>query len=183
MDEIFRETKSDPYYFEKRDSSVIIGVNIQKMSKWCFAPYMGSDTTDYGYDLMLTDLGNRYAISIGSEKGEKLLTKYAKNVTTALARDIQLVGQKKREIMNMPKQKFNFPTELIPELLRKNYEESSFWEKHSETCLACGSRSDGIGLGKGIKDKKLRLECCFKNFRNLRKKRFEQHTFELVEIG
>jgi NAD(P)H-flavin reductase/NAD-dependent dihydropyrimidine dehydrogenase PreA subunit len=50
-----------------------------------------------------------------------------------------LVGQKKREIMHMPQQKFDFPTELIPELLKKNYEESSFWEKHSETCLACGS--------------------------------------------
>jgi len=36
MDEIFRETKSDPYYFEKRDASIIIGVNIQKMNKWNF---------------------------------------------------------------------------------------------------------------------------------------------------
>jgi NAD(P)H-flavin reductase/NAD-dependent dihydropyrimidine dehydrogenase PreA subunit len=139
MDEIFRETKSDPFYFEKRSSSIIIGVNIQNMSKWCFAPFMGVATTDYGYDLMLTDLGNRYAINIGSQKGEDLLTKYAKNVTDAFARDVMLVGQKKREIMHMPQQKFDFPTELIPELLKKNYEESSFWEKHSETCLACGS--------------------------------------------
>ncbi|HJW65471.1 MAG TPA: 4Fe-4S dicluster domain-containing protein [Candidatus Bathyarchaeia archaeon] len=139
MDEIFRETKSDPYYFEKRNSSIIIGVNIQKMSKWCFAPVMGAGTTEYGYDIMLTDLGNRYAVSMGSEKGEELFSQYAKNVTDALARDVQLVGQKKREIMHMPQQKFEFPTELIPELLRKNYEESSFWEKHSETCLACGS--------------------------------------------
>ncbi|HLC01174.1 MAG TPA: Ni/Fe hydrogenase subunit beta, partial [Candidatus Bathyarchaeia archaeon] len=27
MDEIFRETKSDPYYFEKRNASIIIGVS------------------------------------------------------------------------------------------------------------------------------------------------------------
>jgi sulfhydrogenase subunit beta (sulfur reductase) len=95
MDEIFAETKSDPYYFEKRKSSIIIGVNIQRMSKWCFASYMGCATVEYGYDLMLTDLGNRYAINIGSQKGEELLEKYAKNVSNALARDIQLVGQKK----------------------------------------------------------------------------------------
>jgi NAD(P)H-flavin reductase len=139
MDEVFRETKSDPYYFEKRKSSVIIGVNIQKMSKWCFAPFMGCATIDFGYDLMLTDLGNRYAISLGSQKGEELLEKYAKNVTDALARDIQSVGQKKREIMGMAQQKFDFAPELIPELLRKSYGESVFWEKHSETCLACGS--------------------------------------------
>ncbi len=139
MDEIFRETKSDPYYFEKRKSSIIIGVNIQKMSKWCFAAHMGCATIDHGYDLMLTDLGNRYAISIGSQKGELLLDKYAKNVQNALARDIQLVGQKKREVIAMTQQKLDFSPELIPELLSKSYEKSAFWEKHSEKCLACGS--------------------------------------------
>lgn len=139
MDEIFRETKSDPYYFEKRNSTIIIGINIQKMSQWNFSPFMGCATVDYGYDLMLTDLGNRYAVTVGSLKGGELLSKYAKNVTSALARDIQLVGQKKREIVNMSKQKFDFPTEMIPELLKETYEESGFWENHSEKCLACGS--------------------------------------------
>ena len=139
MDEIFRETKSDPYYFEKRKSAIIIGVNIENMSKWCFAPHMGCATIDHGYDLMLTDLGDRYAINIGSEKGEELLEKYATNITDTLARDVQLVGQKKKKIMNMSQQKFNFPTELIPEMLSKAYEQSSFWQEHSEKCLACGS--------------------------------------------
>ncbi len=139
MDEIFREMKSDPYYFEKRNSSIIIGVNIQKMSKWNFSPFMGCATVDFGYDLMLTDLGNRYAISVGSQKGGELLSKYSTNLTNALARDIQLVGQKKREIVNMSQQKFDFPPEMIPQLLKMTYEESGFWEEHSEKCLACGS--------------------------------------------
>lgn len=139
MDEIFSETKSDPFYFEKRKNSIIIGVNIQKMSKWSFASYMGSDTVEYGYDLMLTDLGNRYAINIGSQKGEELLEKYSKNLSNARARDIQLVGQKKREIMNKTKQKLDFSAGLIPEMLSKFYGESAFWEKHAEDCLACGS--------------------------------------------
>jgi len=86
MDEIFRETKSDPYYFEKRNASIIIGVSMQKMSKWCFAPFMGCATVEHGYDLMLTDLGNRYAINVGSEKGEELLDMYAKNVECACTR-------------------------------------------------------------------------------------------------
>lgn len=139
MDEIFRETKSDPYYSDKRNSSIIIGVNIQKMSKWCFAPIMGCATIDYGFDLMLTDLGNRYAITVGSEKGEALLTKYGKNVSTAIARDVQMVSQKKTEILHMAQQKLDMSPDLIPELLSKAYEESDFWEKHSEKCLACGS--------------------------------------------
>jgi NAD(P)H-flavin reductase/formate hydrogenlyase subunit 6/NADH:ubiquinone oxidoreductase subunit I len=139
MDEIFRETKSDPYYFKKRDSSIIIGVNIQNMSKWNFSSAMGCETIDYGYDLMLTDLGSRYAITVGSQKGGELLTKYGVNVSAALARDIQAVGQKKREIMSKSQQKFDFAPELIPDLLKESYSRSGFWEKHSETCLACGS--------------------------------------------
>jgi NAD(P)H-flavin reductase/NAD-dependent dihydropyrimidine dehydrogenase PreA subunit len=139
MDEIFRETKSDPYYFKKRESSVIIGVNIQKMSKWNFSSYMGCAVIDYGYDIMLTDLGNRYAINVGSSKGEELLNKYAKGVTSALARDIQIAGQKKRELMNSTQQNFEFPPEMIPELLKNSYDKSDFWESHSEKCLACGS--------------------------------------------
>ena len=139
MDKVFAESKSDPYYAEKRKSSVIIGVNIQNMSQWCFAPSMGCASVDSGYDLMLTDLGDRYAISIGSKKGEELLEKYAKNVSNALATDVQLVEQKKREVTNMSQQKFDFNPEAIPELLSKSYENSSFWENHSEQCLGCGS--------------------------------------------
>jgi NAD(P)H-flavin reductase len=139
MDEIFRDTKSDPYYFKKRESSIIIGVNIQRMSKWNFSSFMGCSVIDYGYDLMLTDLGNRYGINVGSSKGEALLFKYAKNVTPALARDIQIAGQKKQQVWNMVQQKLDFPAELIPELLGASYAKSGFWESHSEKCLACGS--------------------------------------------
>ena len=39
----------------------------------------------------------------------------------------------------MSQQKFDFPPELIPELLKDSYGKSGFWEKHSEKCLACGS--------------------------------------------
>jgi NAD(P)H-flavin reductase/NAD-dependent dihydropyrimidine dehydrogenase PreA subunit len=139
MDEIFRETKSDAIYFKKRDAAIIIGINIQNMSKWNFSAYMGSATIDYGYDIMLTDLGNRYALIVGSQKGGELLAKFAKNVTPALARDMQIAGHKKREMMSMSQQKFDFPPELIPELLKDSYGKSGFWEKHSEKCLACGS--------------------------------------------
>jgi NAD(P)H-flavin reductase/formate hydrogenlyase subunit 6/NADH:ubiquinone oxidoreductase subunit I len=139
MDEIFRETKSDPYYFKKREASIIIGVNMQKMSKWNFSSYMGCAVIDYGYDIMLTDLGNRYAINVGSRKGEELLNKYANGVKAALARDIQIAGQKKRELMSSTQQNFLFPPEMIPELLKNSYDKSGFWENHSEKCLACGS--------------------------------------------
>lgn len=139
MDEIFKETKSDPYYLQKRDSSVIIGVNMQNVSEYCFAGSMGSAIIDHGYDLMLTDLGDKYAVEIGSQKGEELLSKYASEPRDAYAYEIQMVSRKKYEIMNAFEQQLDFPLELIPDLLKRNYDNSTFWEEHAEKCLSCGS--------------------------------------------
>jgi NAD(P)H-flavin reductase/formate hydrogenlyase subunit 6/NADH:ubiquinone oxidoreductase subunit I len=139
LDEVFKESKADPYYAEKRDASIIIGINIQTMTEWNFSAVMGSATVNQGYDLMLTDLGDKYAIDVGSDKGKQLLSGYAKNVRDAYANEVQLVERKKLEIINMSQQKLDFSPDLIPELLNQNYANVPFWEKHSEKCLACGS--------------------------------------------
>jgi len=139
MDEVFKETNSDPYYLKKRESSIIIGVNMQNISKWCFAGSMGCATIDHGYDLMLTDLGDRYAIDIGSKKGEELLAEYMQELRDAYAYEVQIVGRKKHQIMNIFEQRLDFSIDLLPDLLKKNYENSAFWEEHSEKCLSCGS--------------------------------------------
>ena len=78
-------------------------------------------------------------MNVGSEKGQKLLAKYAKNVEEALARDTQLVGQKKQEIMAKTEQKLEIAPELIPEMIGKFYADNAFWEKHAEKCFSCGS--------------------------------------------
>ena len=126
MDEVFRETKSDPYYSEKRQNSLIIGINIQKMSKWNFSTFMGCATVDYGYDLMLTDLGTKYTVETGSKKGEELLARYATNLRDAYANEVQMVGRKKMEMLNMSQQKLDFAPDSIPELLKHNYANSAF---------------------------------------------------------
>ena len=65
LDKVFSDEYEDYNYLEKREESVLIGVNIQNVWEWCFAASMGTATTDSGYDLMLTDLGDAYAIDIG----------------------------------------------------------------------------------------------------------------------
>ena len=139
MDEVFRETKSDPYYRKKRESSIIIGVNMEKVSKWCFASSMGCATVEDGYDLMLTDIGDEYFVEIGSQKGEQLLVTYAENISNPYDHQINMVERKKADIMDMVQQNLTFPVEYIPDLLRKNYYNDEFWESHAEKCYSCGS--------------------------------------------
>jgi NAD(P)H-flavin reductase/formate hydrogenlyase subunit 6/NADH:ubiquinone oxidoreductase subunit I len=138
MDIVFTETKSDPYYLKKRESSIIIGVNMQRVSKWCFAASMGCATVDYGYDLMLTDIGQEYYVEIGSLKGEQLLKKYA-HMTDPQEGHTAILTQKKGEAEKMCQMHLDFPVEYVPDLLKKNYYNDEFWELHSGNCYSCGS--------------------------------------------
>ena len=38
---------------------------------------MGTNVAENGFDLLLTDIGNRYVVTIGSQKGSDILKKYA----------------------------------------------------------------------------------------------------------
>jgi len=137
MDIVFRDTYQDHNYIRKREESILIGVNIQNVSPYSFAGSMGTATTEEGFDLMLTDLGDEYAIEIGSEKGEAILNKYAK-IMDADEDTINKVRDIKGKIASKFKKQLNFPPEELPKLLEENYD-NELWEKNAQKCLSCGS--------------------------------------------
>ena len=137
LDKVFSDEYEDYNYLEKREESVLIGVNIQNVWEWCFAASMGTATTDSGYDLMLTDLGDAYAIDIGSKKGSDLLDKV--ETRDATPGEIRQVEQSKEEIMDEFETELEFPPEELPTILDENYDNMEFWEEHSEDCYGCGS--------------------------------------------
>jgi len=136
MDLVFKNTNPDCYYLKKREASVLVGVNMLNVSPYSFAGSMGTATTDHGFDLMLTDVGGRYAIEVGSEKGQDLL-RYAR-ASAAEEGTIAQVKQAEAGIRAKFKKRINFPPEELPALLEKNYG-SDLWSKKAEKCLRCGS--------------------------------------------
>jgi hypothetical protein len=137
MDVVFRDTNPDYHYLKKREESILIGVNMQNVSPHSFAGSMNTATTDRGFDLMLTDVGDRYAIEVGSEKGRDLLETYT-NASVADPETIAKVKQAETEILSKFEKRINFPPEELPELLEKNYN-NELWSKKAEKCLKCGS--------------------------------------------
>lgn len=137
MATIFKDPPLDDNYIRKLEESILIGVNIQNVSPHAFAGSMGTATTDSGFDLMLTDIGDRYAIEVGSEKGNTLLEKYAK-VTAAGNDTIFKVQRIKAELVSKFKKQINFSSEELPKLLEDNYE-NELWNTNSKKCLSCGS--------------------------------------------
>ncbi|KXB06715.1 Ni/Fe hydrogenase subunit beta [candidate division MSBL1 archaeon SCGC-AAA382C18] len=137
LDKVFSDVYEDENYLEKRKESILIGVDMQNVSDWCFAGSMGTATTDSGYDLMLTDLGDKYAVDVGSKKGKELMEKVeSRNATSS---EIEKVEKTKQELMDKFEKELDYSPDELPYVLEQNYENMEFWEKNSEDCYSCGS--------------------------------------------
>lgn len=137
LDKIFSDTYEDYHYLSKREEFILIGVNMQSVSEWSFAGSMGTATTDSAYDLMLTDLGEKYAIDIGSSRGSDLLE--GVKTRNASHEEVMEVRKAKEELMDKFEKELDFPPEELPTLLEKNYNNMEFWEENSEKCYSCAT--------------------------------------------
>ncbi len=163
MDQVFEDGDADSNYLRKRDASIIIGVNMVKVSPYAFASSMGTATVESGYDIMITDIGDQYYLEIGTSKGQELIDKYGK--TTDASTDESARAEKAKEnVLLRFERRLNFPVEELPKLLRKTQNSEvtfsqelsyslpklrtmlkesikfeMFWDSNSEKCLSCGS--------------------------------------------
>jgi len=137
LDEAFMATNPDPNYIARRQNTIIIAVDCLNPSPKSFAPSMGTRLTETGFDLLLTDIGNDYMVTVGSEKGAELLAKYAQ------AREPtgdEIVRQKaaRDEALAKYKLSLNVAKERLPKLLEESYDDP-YWESRTEACLSCAS--------------------------------------------
>lgn len=137
LDEVFFNHNPDPNYIARRKNTVIIALDCLNPAPESFAPSMGTATTRTGFDLLLTDIGNEYFVTVGSTKGADILVDYAE--TREPTRD-DIARQKLAldEASSKYKLSLNEPRERLPKLLEENYD-NPYWESRSSTCLSCGS--------------------------------------------
>jgi len=137
LDEVFMSSNPDPNYIARRQNTVIIGADCLNPSPRSFAPSMGTNLTETGFDLLLTDIGSGYMLTVGSQKGTDLVAKYTEvrePTSDEIARQKTL-----REIaLSRYQLSLNVPREKLPKLLEDSYDDP-YWESRSETCLSCGS--------------------------------------------
>lgn len=73
IDKIFLEKKShDEEYKKKRNNTILIGYHCDEPNDECFCESMNLEKY---YDLFFYDLGEHYYIEIGSDKGQKLVSR------------------------------------------------------------------------------------------------------------
>ncbi len=75
LDKVFKNDQyRDPYYFERRDNTIVIGVACHKIAPTCFCSSLGlSPASSAGSDIFLIDLGDSYQIEAISDNGKFLM--------------------------------------------------------------------------------------------------------------
>lgn len=138
LDRIFADVNQDEHYRRRRESTVIIGVDIKRASPYAFCKSMNSATTQQGFDLFLTDIGDGYVVAVGTPKGQGLLDQHG------LSREATKEEMAKRaEIQEKIPYRFSLnmvttPYHELPRLLA-DHAESKLFDELAEKCFSCGS--------------------------------------------
>lgn len=137
LDDVFMTTNPDPNYIARRQNTIVIGVDCLNPSPKSFAPSMDTHLTETGFDLLLTNIGADYMVSVGSEKGADLLAKHAQ-LREPTGDEIAKQKAVRDGALAKYKLSLDIPKERLPKLLEESYDDP-YWESRSESCLSCGS--------------------------------------------
>jgi ferredoxin len=135
LDQVFDAPDfQDPYYVNRRQNTLLIGLACNKPLSTCFCTTVGGGPFSVdGLDLLWTDLGDRYLVETITERGE-VLTASSSLLRQATEEDTAA----KAEIATAAEQMISGPsTEGVKEKLDGIYEDA-YWDEAHLKCLGCG---------------------------------------------
>jgi ferredoxin len=139
LDNVFGGSLQDPYYFEKREKTVVIGMACDKPDPKCFCLAMGGGPCSAeGSDLFFLDLGDRYLVKAGNSKSQALLNnKVFENVDKEALGQADLIKKEAEQSMN---QSTLGKTEIGKDLEKRleTLFEDAIWDDITESCIGCG---------------------------------------------
>ncbi len=135
LDKVFIGEYKDDRYTKRRENIATVVLTCTEPEETCFCSSMGTGPSlEQGYDVLLTDLGDRYLAESGTLEGEKLL----QMISGALPPKPTDFEVKKRLIEDaLKKFKRKVITDRLPELFQKNLD-SPMWNHIRDVDLACG---------------------------------------------
>jgi len=135
LDMVFINENRDDRYVKRRENIVTVVVVCSEPRETCFCLSMGTGPSlERGYDVLLTDLGDRYLLESGSPEGDAIIQMIPIGTVPGPA-DFE---RKKRSIEDtLKKFKRKIVTDRLPELFRKNLD-NPMWNHIRDIDLACG---------------------------------------------
>jgi len=136
MDKVFSDTNKDTNYLARREMTTIIGLECLNPDEHCFCTSVGTSVPmDEQFDLFFVDIGDVFAVKVGSEKGQQLIDESFEEARSDTLAQIDRVQREKAEKI---KASIKMKVEEIPLFLEGQYN-SPVWKSESEKCYSCGS--------------------------------------------
>jgi len=134
LDQVFaRDFFPSPYYQARRRNTFIVGIDHEPCDGG-FCRSLGADSVTHGFDLYLTDLGDRYFVAIGSDRGFNTLSQVdAREITDE---DKRSYIAERRRLTAI--EQVHVPVHNLPNLLDIEFT-SDVWKRWGSKCLSCGS--------------------------------------------
>ena len=134
LDTVLSGDYDDTYYLKRRENSVLIGLACADPEHNCFCTSVGgAPDASEGLDILLTDIGDTYYVSVITPKGAKLVDKNLfKEPSTENTKAADAVHKSAHS-----KIQEKVDTKGLPEKLGAMFEHP-FWDQISMKCLGCG---------------------------------------------
>ncbi len=125
----------DPYYKAHRDATMVVGISCQPGAE-CFCNLMASDEVQYGYDLFLYDIGDKYLVSMSSVEATNILEACC-DISEATDEDRKVFRHLTRERQRA----FNPDIPHVDDvpMLMDVFHSDPFWEELGSRCLSCSA--------------------------------------------
>ncbi|MCP4264946.1 MAG: Ni/Fe hydrogenase subunit beta [Candidatus Brocadiaceae bacterium] len=137
LDKIFTADYEDVNYIHKREKTVIIGIDcLGPCYEHAHCVSVGCLDVDEGYDIMLTDIGDDFYVSIKTPLGVEIVKKYAKYINVSKEdkdKFLELIKDRSAKF----DMKFTTDVSNLP-LLFKNADDDPVWDELNDKCLGCG---------------------------------------------
>lgn len=138
FDRIFSQGFTDQHYQAHRENVTLVSIEcLTACSANSFCRDMGTASATDGFDLHMVDLGNAYAFTVGSDKGDDLFKGFHP-VFDAMDSDLELIHETLQDKWQHFPYRLNFDVHEMPELLHASFNDT-IWDELGQQCLACGS--------------------------------------------
>ncbi|TNF55143.1 hypothetical protein EP227_03150 [bacterium] len=128
---------SDTYFMSRRKNTVFITLGCNNPAPTCFCNSLGTGPfLKSGFDIQLTDLGDRFFVQTGSPTGQKITRNFKHLFETAQKQDLD----DRYEVVLSTQTKFEqrINLEVTREKLLSGNFSDSLWEWVATRCFECG---------------------------------------------
>lgn len=123
LDKPFLEAPADVAYRQHRNMTALIGVACSRACPECFCTSMGTAPDDASHmDILLTQVGEAYAVTVVTEKGKALLA-------SAAVKESEVPPP-------IPPSPVQVPTQNISQVIKRIFE-APYWSRIADRCIHC----------------------------------------------